>query len=207
MALLPKDPKKQKLVLIGMLPFLLTFLFYYFVYSPRSEQIATLQDEFDRLESSNAATEAGMSRYGANLTRQLEIYKQHMQIIERLIPRRNDIPNLLVAMGEQAQTYNVVWGGFSPSAEEPGTYYNRAAYEISVTGEYHDIGAYLAAVGSLPRIVKPTRLQLGPVALSPDQAARRASTQGPLLRAVFQIETYVAPQPGAVADSTAEEAS
>jgi type IV pilus assembly protein PilO len=200
MALLPKDPQKQKLMLIGLIPILMAFAFYYFIYTPRSEEITTLQDEFDRLESSNAATEAGMAKYGANLTQQLEIYKQHMTIIERLIPRRNDIPNLLVAMGEEAQAYEVVWGGFSPAVEEPGPYYNRAAYEISVTGEYHDIGAYLAAVGSLPRIVKPTKLRLETVPLTPQQEARRTAAQGPLLKAMFQIETYVAPQPGEVVD-------
>ncbi|HSJ12825.1 MAG TPA: type 4a pilus biogenesis protein PilO [Longimicrobiales bacterium] len=203
MALLPKDPQKQKLVLIGLIPVLLAFAFYYLVYTPRAEQIATLQDEFDRLEASNAATEAGMSRYGANLSGQLEIYKQHMTIIERLIPRRNDIPNLLVAMGEQAQAYNVVWGGFSPSVEEPGPYYDRAAYEISVTGTYHDVGAYLAAVGSLPRIVKPTSVRLSVLALTAQQQSRRRADAPPLLKASFQIETYVAPQPGQTDDTTA----
>jgi type IV pilus assembly protein PilO len=203
MALLPKDPQKQKQLLYGLIPLLLAFGFYYFVYTPRAEQITTLQDEFDRLESSNAAAETVMARYGPNLSRQLEIYKEHMAIIEKLIPRRNDIPNLLVAMGEQAQAYDVVWGGFSPALEEPGPYYNRAAYEISVTGEYHDVGAYLAAVGSLPRIVKPTKLRLAEVQLTSQQEARRPSNAGPLLRAMFQIETYVAPQPGEAIDSVA----
>ena len=202
MALLPSDPQKQKLMLLGLVPLLLAFVFYYFIYSPRTEQITLLQDEYDRLESSNAATQAAMARYGPNLGRQLEIYQQHMQVIEKLIPRRNDIPNLLVAMGEQAQAYDVTWGGFSPSVEEPGPYYNKAAYEIIVTGEYHDVGAYLAAVGSLPRIVKPTNVRRAVATPTPQQLARRRASDPPLLRAMFQIETYVAPQPGEAADST-----
>jgi type IV pilus assembly protein PilO len=192
MALLPRDPQQQKLVLLGILPVLLALLYFQFMYKPRRAEIDLLQTRYETLASQNKAAEAAIARYGPNLSRQLAVYEQHLAVIERLIPRRNDIPNLLVAMGEQAQANRVQWGGFVPAAEEAGAYYSRQSYEISVAGQYHDIGSYLAAVASLPRIVKPGKMDLKVTnARNP-----RDPSQPPLLRARFDVETYVLPAPG-----------
>jgi hypothetical protein len=102
-------------------------------------------------------------------------------------------------MGEQAQANRVQWGGFVPAAEEAGPYYSRQSYEISVAGLYHDIGSYLAAIASLPRIVKPGRMDLKVTA---DRNPRDPSLP-PLLRARFDVETYVLPAPGEVPRDTA----
>lgn len=199
MALIPKDPRGQKLLLLGMLPVLLAVAYFQFVYRPRTVTIDELRTRYETLASQNSAAEAAIARYGPNLGRQLAIYQQHLEVIERLIPRRNDIPNLLVAMGEQAQATRVQWGGFVPAAEEAGQYYSRQTYEISVSGMYHDIGSYLSAVGSLPRIVKAGRMNL---AVTADRNPRDPSLP-PLLRARFNVETYVLPSPGELpADTT-----
>jgi type IV pilus assembly protein PilO len=192
MGLLPKDPAAQKRVLIGVIPILLALAYYQFVYSPRSVEIEAERTRLETLVSQNAAAEAAVARYGPNLRQQLEIYEAHLATIETLVPRRNDIPNLLVAMGEQALEHRVQWGGFVPKAEEAGEHYSKQTYEINVSGMYHDIGSYLAAVGSLPRIVKP-----GAVYLNLTQArAGRDPSLPPLLRARFDVETYVLPSPG-----------
>lgn len=200
MALLPKDPQKQKLVLIGLVPIVLAVAYYQFLYRPRRTQIDELQTRYETLASQNKAAEATLARYGPNLGRQLAIYEQHLAVIERLIPRRNDIPNLLVAMGEQAQANQVQWGGFVPAAEEAGQYYSKQSYEISVSGLYHDIGSYLSAIGSLPRIVKPGGMDLKvTTARNP-----RDPSLPPLLRARFDVETYVLPTPGDLPRDTAK---
>ena len=42
MALLPQDPQKQKLILIGLLPILLAFGYYYFFHTKRVEDLQRL---------------------------------------------------------------------------------------------------------------------------------------------------------------------
>jgi type IV pilus assembly protein PilO len=194
MALLPREPQKQKLLLLGIVPILLAVAYFQFMYRPRQAEIDELRTRYETLASQNTAAEAAIARYGPNLGRQLAIYEQHLSVIERLIPRRNDIPNLLVAMGEQAQANRVQWGGFVPAAEESGQYYSRQTYEISVSGMYHDIGSYLSSIGSLPRIVKAGRMNL---AVTASRNPRDPSLP-PLLRARFDVETYVLPSPGDV---------
>lgn len=196
MALLPQDPRQQKLVLIGLIPVLIAFAYWYFMYQPRSARITEMESHYEELVARNQSAEAIVRQFGGNLGQQLAIYEQHLKAIEQLVPSRNDIPALLVAMGEQAQSHSVRWGGFTPSAEEPGAFYSKQGYEISVVGEYHDIGSYLAAVGSLPRIVKPGELKLSVETPPPG----RDAALPPLLRAVFRVETYILPAPG---DTTA----
>lgn len=203
MALFPRDPKQQKLLLVGIVPILLAGAYYQFLYGPRRIRIDELQTRYETLASQNRAAEAAMARFGPNLGRQLAVYEQHLAVIERLIPSRNDIPNLLVAMGEQAQANRVQWGGFVPAAEEAGQYYSKQSYEISVAGMYHDIGSYLAAIASLPRIVKPGRMDLKVTA---DRNPRDPSLP-PLLRARFDVETYVLPAPGEVRPDSAKPAN
>jgi len=200
MAFLPEDPKVQKLILIGAIPVLLALAYYQFLYSPRRARIDAARTHHETLVSQNTAAEATLARYGPNLRQQLAIYEEHLATIETLVPRRNDIPNLLVAMGEQAQAHRVQWGGFVPKAEEAGQHYSKQTYEISVSGLYHDIGSYLAAIGSLPRIVKPGGMNLG---VTNTRTARDPSLP-PVLRARFDVETYVLPMPGepVAADST-----
>lgn len=199
MALLPQDPAGQKRLLVGILPVLVAVAYWQFMYSPRKVEIADLQDHYDQLDAKNRGTEAIIKQYGGNLTQQLAIYQEHLAAIEKLVPSRNDIPALLVAMGEQAQNHNVRWGGFTPAPEADGEYYSKQTYEITVLGEYHDVGSYLAAVGSLPRIVKPTELKL-----TVENQEGRDDALPPVLRGVFRVETYVLPAPGEVrADSSA----
>jgi len=203
MALNLREPRTQKLVLAGVVPLLLAVAYYQFLYNPRRDKIDELQTQYETLASQNKAAEAAIARYGPNLSQQLAVYEQHLAVIERLVPRRNDIPNLLVAMGEQANSSRVQWGGFVPQAEETGQYYSKQTYEISVSGLYHDIGSYLAAIGSLPRIVKPSKMN---VAVTRDRAPRDPSLP-PLLRARFDVETYVLPMPGEPPPDSAQAAS
>jgi type IV pilus assembly protein PilO len=196
MALLPQDPQKQKLVLLGLLPILIAFGYYYFYHTKRSEEAATLQDNVDRLEVSNAGLRQIVGRYGPDFQQRLAMYEAHVSQLEELIPRREDVPVLISQITSRALDVNVELAALNPAAEEAGDFYSRQAYDLQVLGDYHSIGEYLTAIGSLPRIVKPSGLTL---------AVERPATepgQAPRLRATFRIETFIVPDPGTVADTT-----
>jgi type IV pilus assembly protein PilO len=194
MALLPQDPQKQKVVLLGLLPILMAFGYYYFYHTKRSTEAATLQDNVDRLEISNAGMRQVVGRYGADFQQRLAIYEAHVRQLEELIPRREDVPVLISQITSRALDVNVELAALNPAAEEAGAFYSRQAYDLQVLGDYHRIGEYLTAIGSLPRIVKPSG-----VTIAVDQAAKEPG-ESPRLRATFRIETFIVPDPGAAAD-------
>jgi len=195
MALLPQDPQKQKLVLIGLLPVLIAFGYYYFYHTKRTAEAAALQDNIDRLEISNAGMRQVVARYGPDLQQRLAVYEAHLGQLEELIPRREDVPVLIAQITARAEELGVELAAFNPGAEESGQFYSRQMYEMQALGDYHSIGEYLTAIGSLPRIMKTYAVKLDVT-----EPAKRAG-ESPTLRAVFQVETYIVPDSGTQTDS------
>jgi Tfp pilus assembly protein PilO len=201
MALLPQDPQKQKLVLIGLVPLLLAFGYYQFVHSKRVVEVETLQANVDRLEVSNAALRTIVSRYGSDFQQRLAIYQAHVGQLEALIPRREDVPVLISQITERAQNLGVELAALNPAAEEAGQFYSRQTYELQVLGDYHAIGEYLTAIGSLPRIVKSSDFKVN------IETPAAGAGESPKLRAMFRIETYIVPDAPTGLDTASAEAS
>ncbi|HEX6308066.1 MAG TPA: type 4a pilus biogenesis protein PilO [Longimicrobiales bacterium] len=187
MALLPQDPQKQKLVLLGLLPLLIAVGYYYFYHSKRVAEATTLQDDVERLEISNAGMRQIVSRYGPDLQQRLAVYQAHISQLEDLIPRREDVPVLISQITARAHELGVELAAFNPAAEQAGEFYSHQTYELQVLGDYHSIGEYLTAIGSLPRIVRASEVKL-----STDKPAADPG-DAPMLRAIFRIETYIVP--------------
>lgn len=194
MALLPSDPKKQKQVLIGLLPILLAFAYYQFYHGPRALEAEELETRVETLTSANMAAQAILTQYGPDLPRRLAVFEEHIRQLEQLIPRRSEVPLLIDQITEQALHMDVELTAFNPAAEQPGEFYSQQNFGVVALGDYHSIGAYITAIGSLPRIVRPhqIRLSVAQVAGGPGDV--------PLLRAEFTLQTYIMPAAGAAAD-------
>lgn len=198
MALMPTDKKQQNMVVIGMMALVLAGAFWFLRYKKVKADIVLKEAEVVKLTDISTGLHSELTRYGGDLSKQVGVLGQHMKRLEELIPQRADVPQLLYAIAEQAQIANVTWGGINPILEEPVAYYSREVYDVQVTGGYHEIGAYLAGIASLRRIVKPMDMKL-----TTENNAKPRADGSPQLSAKFSIETYVIPAPGEVkADST-----
>jgi type IV pilus assembly protein PilO len=196
MAFMPQDPAKQKQILFGLLPLLALFAFYYFMHSPRTLEIEERDMRLQALEQRNTVARGIAERSGPELEQRLAIYEQHMDRLEQLIPRREEVPGLLNSVTLRAQDAGVDLAGYRPASEEAGEYYSRQVYEINVLGSFHNVGSFLSQIGSLPRIITPTSLNL-----SVQQGVETRDGSQKLL-AAFRIETYVLPEPGELPDDT-----
>ena len=194
MALLPTDPKQQRVVMIGMLGLVLAAGFYFFRYSKQvvvmEEKEANVQTLTDVLDGLTAT----LKRNGGNLGPRIAILEQHAARMEQLIPMKQDVPRLLEAIAQEAVNADVTWGGITPQPMEATAYYTREVYDVVVSGAYHDIGSYLSGIASLPRIIKAKDMKI-----TVDHNAKPRSDGLPTLRASFAIETYVVPLPSETA--------
>jgi type IV pilus assembly protein PilO len=154
-----------------------------------------MQDDIDRLEVSNAGMRQIVSRYGPEFHQRLAVYQAHVGQLEELIPRREDVPVLISQITARAQEIGVELAGLNPSAEVAGAFYSSQSYELQVLGDYHSLGEYLTAIGSLPRIVRSSEVKV--TVHTPAAAAG----ESPILRAIFRIETFIVPDPGTVPDT------
>ncbi len=185
---LPDDPAKQKRLLLGILPFVLVVGYWHFLHGDYTHEVEQMETRLERLERSNTQARLRESE-GRELEERLVQFERHILRLEQLVPRSEEVSQLLNQIHQRAQQVGVDVARFTPGRTDPGPHYNRRVFEMTVMGSYHDIGRFLTEVGSLPRIITPTELRMIV------NNNRPGPGDGPMLEASFRIETYVLPDP------------
>jgi type IV pilus assembly protein PilO len=126
-----------------------------------------------------------------DLNKRLDGYRASLSMLRRLVPERNEVPNLLDDMSTRARIRGVTLSRADPVIPaEPGPApFETQRFNVSVLGHYDQIGAFLADVASLQRIIVPVDVSL--LAASAPAAKALGDSTGALLEAKFQIRTYV----------------
>jgi type IV pilus assembly protein PilO len=126
-----------------------------------------------------------------DLNKRLDGYRASLSMLRRLVPERSEVPNLLDDMSTRARIRGVTLSRADPVIPaEPGPApFETQRFNISVLGHYDQIGAFLADVASLQRIIVPVDVSL--LAASAPAAKALGDSTGALLEAKFQIRTYV----------------
>lgn len=93
---------------------------------------------------------------GANL----DAYKEQMIEMEqsfgsllKQLPRETEVPGLIDDISSAALGSGLSLNGIDPQAIVSTEFYNELPIEIEVEGGYHEMGSFVSAVASLPRIV------------------------------------------------------
>lgn len=153
--------------------------------------IAAIQDTVAQLEAQTDSAKKELARGTVeDLRRKLEGYRSSLSLLRRLVPERNEVPNLLDDISTRAKIRGVSVSEVAPLPEEAGPApFTTYKYNMKVMGHYDQIGEFLADVASLQRVIVPTQLVVTP---APLQAAKAlGDSSGAMLEARFQIRTYV----------------
>jgi type IV pilus assembly protein PilO len=184
----PTDPTQRNWMLGGLAALVLIIPFRMYLLAPRQEENTTLLERVEALEVVNRRASVVSAQGGGDLQERLALYERHVARLEELIPAQEEVAALLDEIGGRARAMDVDLQGLQPQPAEPGEYYTRTGYNMSVVGEYHAVGRFLAEIASLSRIVTAAQLDLQLYA-NPQQYQ---DLDSPVL-ATFRIETYVLP--------------
>lgn len=190
MALIPDDPKQRNALVIGVVALAGFYFFWSMWYSPRAEQVVGLETRLEQLERENQRAQTVATRGTENLEERLALYERHMIQLEQLIPDSEEVPRLLDQITGEARRHRVNMATTRPEPDEVGAYYTKDSYEYQVYGEYHDVGRFLAAIASLPRIITPVDVELGLFS-----GTQPLDMEWPVT-ATLRLETYLLPAPG-----------
>lgn len=177
------------------------YVAFHWVLTPRQERIEDTQRQLQTLEAQNRRSRALAARKD-DLEQRLAIQERQLQIFEEFIPESEEVPELLDAISNQAQMTGVELTRIRPQTVEAGEFYMKQTWELSVLGDYHNVGQYLTRIASLPRIIKPTNVQISPASRS--RATR--DMEAPL-DVSFNIETFVLGVPPGTQAAQSEGAS
>ncbi len=198
MKLLPDDPKKKNVLIVAVAFVLGLYAFHSFWYTGQQEEIDEMTSRFENLDDQNRRAQIIATRGGAELEEKLALYERHLLRLEQLIPQNEEVPALLNSMTLEARQNGLEFVLIRPEPLEAGPYYTKHSYEIGVAGRYHDVGRFLSAIASLPRIVSPIDLDMTVLRAQQARPNRNSADEGAeqAVAAQFRIQTYVVPPPG-----------
>jgi type IV pilus assembly protein PilO len=157
----------------------------------RKEQIVAIKDTIGRLDAATDSAKKELAKGTVeDLRKRLDTYRGSLALLRRLVPERNEVPNLLDDISTRSKIRGVTLSQVVPLPVEAGPApFDTYKYNMSVIGHYDAIGQFLADVSSLQRIIVPYDLSVA--AANANAAKALNDTSGSLLEAKFQVRTFV----------------
>jgi type IV pilus assembly protein PilO len=156
-----------------------------------NQRIVAIRDTIARFEAATDSAKRELARGTvADVRKRLENYRASLVLLRRLVPERNEVPNLLDDISTRSKIRGVTLSQVVPQPVEAGPVpFDTYKYNMSVIGKYDQIGQFLADVASLQRIIVPYDLTV--TAANSSAARVLGDSTEALLEARFQIRTYV----------------
>ncbi len=145
----PQNAKIGFCVLIGVL---ILILFYFVFISGKREELrglesqeVTLRQKFEQEQAKAANLEP--------LKQQLAQMEQVLQQMLRQLPSKTEMPDLIIDISQTALSSGLTNELFQPGPETPREFYAEKPISLRMVGNYHQFGAFVSGVASLPRVV------------------------------------------------------
>ena len=144
--------KLQKVAILGATIILLAALYYSFLYSPRSDEMAKLTDSVEiarnekTLKLQKAANLPGLKK---------DIQQLEMELTKAIaqLPNKKEIADLLRTISAKASQSGLDVLLFRPRAETFQEFYAEVPVDITVKGSFHNTVGFFDEVGRLNRLV------------------------------------------------------
>ena len=187
MALLPENQKDQAKVLVGFVAVALAAVYYMYPYTTRETEIEAELVHIEALEATNRKAAREFASGSLEVLRaQAAQNRSALTVFRRLIPTANEVPALLEEVSTAARRAGLDVGGVVPEPMITGRQFDTYRYTVTMIGGYHQVGQFLANVGSLPRIVAPVSVSV----LTGGQGNNPNRPRG-ALASTITLQTYV----------------
>jgi type IV pilus assembly protein PilO len=161
-----KSPGVQKMLLSvvvggGVLGLFFLTHFLPFNYPNQAEKLNALKAEYEKKSTELArarASVADLPRFEAEYD---QLHERWIMAAE-LLPADKELPTLLRKVTLAAEETGCRFVSFRPGAARTQQYYSEMPMQISITGDYHAVGSFLAELANMRRIIAVSGLHLKP---------------------------------------------
>jgi type IV pilus assembly protein PilO len=184
--------REQTWAAAGLIAVLALVGYWYFVYKPKSAELAATQIHVDSLDKKNQQAKADIATGSLQKLRaQSAEYEQSLKVMRQLVPRSNEVPALLEDISTAARRVGLDLATVEPMPVLAGEQFDTYRYKLAVIGGYHPVGQFLSNVGSLNRIIAPVTMaiKLHPAAGKTKARVKKGES---VIDTEFQVQTYVA---------------
>lgn len=145
-------PIHIKLLACALLAALIVFGTYYFIVRGKLELLEQ-HEATERTLRTDFEMKQGRAANLGPLKQQLEQMEVMLQQMLRQLPSKNEMPDLIVDVSQTALASGITNELFQPGAEVPQEFYAEKPISLRMVGSYHQFGAFVSGVASLPRVV------------------------------------------------------
>lgn len=159
---------------------------WYFFVSDQQDTLTTLAGKENQLKQEFSTKQAKSVNLEA-LQQQLDEMQDMLRQLLRQLPSKTEMPELLIDISQTAQAAGLNPELFQPGPETPKDFYAEKPITLRMTGTYHQFGAFISGVASLPRVVI---LTLHDVSLTPKTPSKGDAAGSGQLVLQGTVKTY-----------------
>jgi type IV pilus assembly protein PilO len=164
MALDIKDPKTQRMLLIGLGIAALVYFYVFadfvpFNYKARSKQIGVLKAEYSHKANELSKAQQLVNRL-PELKKEFALLNQRWAIAQELLPSQKEVASLLRKVTLAGQEAGIKFLLFKPGEAKTQAYFTENPVQVSVTGGFHHTGSFFSEIAELSRLVNVSQLKL-----------------------------------------------
>jgi type IV pilus assembly protein PilO len=159
-----KDPKNQRLVLIGAGVLGLVYLYVFanfipFNYKARAAEISKLKAEYTQKANELTKAQQLVNRL-PEMKKEFALLNQKWSVAQELLPSQKEVASLLRKVTIAGQESGVKFSLFKPGDPHPTSDFTENPVQVSVTGGFHHTGAFLGEIAELSRLVNVSQLHI-----------------------------------------------
>ena len=178
-------PLTQKVALLAILLAGICVGFYYYVATPKNDEIAKLHEEVAKLDTEVQATTMKVQHLDELIAASDQLEKELSKKKERLPPQEEAVMLLkqLSDLGIRLGLDIKLWRPGS-QAEDPSKLFVRMPVSVEVTGGYHTAAMFFDRINKLPRIINVSDVRMGSSRIEQDRV---------VIQTLFELTAFVAP--------------
>jgi type IV pilus assembly protein PilO len=175
----------QKLALLTIVVVGIGVAFYYYVATPKNEEIARLQEEVAKLDTEVQATTIKVQHLDELVAASEQLEKELAKKKERLPPQEEAVMLLkqLSDLGIRLGLDIKLWKPGN-QADDPSRLFVRMPVSVEVAGGYHTAAMFFDRINKLPRIINVSDLRMGSSRIEQDRV---------IIQTLFELTAFVAP--------------
>jgi type IV pilus assembly protein PilO len=145
-------PKEYKIGFCALLALVIIGFSWWFWVTDKRDELANLDSQEASLRA-EFETKQGRAANLEPLKQQLAQMEQQLQQMLRQLPSKTEMPDLIVDISQTALATGLQNKLFQPGPETPKEFYAEKPIQLRLVGTYHQFGAFVSGVASLPRVV------------------------------------------------------
>ena len=177
-------PQQAKVVFCVLLAAFILIMAYLLLIRGKVDELRGLEGQESTLRK-QFEDEQGKAANLEPLRQQLAQMEQVLQQMLRQLPSKTEMPDLIIDVSQTALSSGLANELFQPGPESPKEFYAEKPIALRMLGNYHQFGAFVSGVASLPRVVI---LTMHDISLKPKDG--KAITRGGPLELSGTVKTY-----------------